>query len=225
MATSCARSELAPLEPSGNLLTTNLDIVTADVRQRDRDRYLAALYAPAEVRPALIALFGIDAELGAVVAGTTEPMIGEIRLAWWREALEGLDSGTVPAQPLLQLAAAELLPRGIGGAALGGLEDRWLGMIGNSEVPVAHVEGGGVLFGLAARLLGSDEALGRQLGEAWVTGDATGLPQVPSPLRPLLGLVRLAARDVARAGQGPPPEAPGSLGRQWQLLKTIALGR
>lgn len=176
------------------------------------------------MRPALIALFGIDAELGVVVAGTTEPMIGEIRLAWWREALEGLDVGTVPAQPLLQLVAAELLPRGIGGAALAGLEDRWLGMIGNSEVPAAHVEGGGMLFGLGARLLGSDEAMGKQLGAAWVTGDASGLPRVPAPLRPLLGLVRLAARDVARAQQGLPPDAPGSPGRQWLLLKTIALG-
>jgi phytoene synthase len=176
------------------------------------------------VRPALIALFGIDAELGAVVAGTTEPMIGEIRLAWWREALEGLDGGTVPAQPLLQLVAAELLPRGISGAALAGLEDRWLGMIGNSEVPAAHVEGGSLLFGLAARLLGSDVALGTQLGEAWVTGDAAGLPKVPTLLRSLLGLVRLAARDVARAEKGVPPEAPGSLGRQWLLFKTIALG-
>jgi phytoene synthase len=215
---------LARLEPSGQLLTTNLDLVIADLRQRDRDRYLAALYAPAEVRPALIALFGIDAELGAVVAGTTEPMIGEIRLAWWREALEGLDGGTVPAQPLLQLVAAELPPRGISGAALAGLEDRWLGMIGNSEVPTAHVEGGGILFGLAARLLGSDEALGKRLGEAWVLGDARGLPRVPAALRPLLALVRLAARDVTRAQQGAPSDAPGSLGRQWLLLKTIALG-
>jgi phytoene synthase len=211
--------------PGWPRLTTNLDLVIAELRQRDRDRYLAALYAPADVRPALIALFGIDAELGAVVAGTTEPMIGEIRLAWWREALEGLDSGTVPAQPLLQLVAAELLPRGVGGAALAGLEDRWLGMIGNSEVPAAHVEGGGMLFGLAARLLSGDEALGKQLGEAWVTGDPSGLPRVPAALRPLLGLVRLAARDVGRAKHGAPPEMPGSLGRQWLLLKAIALGR
>jgi phytoene synthase len=182
------------------------------------------LYAPADARSALLALFGIDLELGAVVAGTTEPMIGEIRLAWWREALEGLDGGAVPAQPLLQLAAAELLPRGIGGAALAGLEDRWLGMIANADVPPAHIAGGGALFGMAARLLGGDQALGQQLGEAWVLGDAAALPRVPSVLRPLLGLVRLAARDVARGQAGLAPEAPGSLGRQWLLLKTIALG-
>lgn len=182
------------------------------------------LYAPVEVRPALFALFGLDLELGAVVASTTEPMIGEIRLAWWREALEALDAGTVPAQPLLQLAAAELLPRGIGGAALAGLEDRWLGMIANTDVPPAHIAGGGVLFGMATRLLGGDPALGQRLGEAWVVGDAGDLPPVPSALRPLLGLVRLAVRDVARGRAGLTPEPLGSLGRQWCLLKTIALG-
>ena len=182
------------------------------------------LYASPEVRPALLALFGLDLELGGVVAGTTEPMIGEIRLAWWREALEGLDSGMAPAQPLLQLAAAELLPRGIGGASLAGLEDRWLGMIANSAVPQVHIDGGGALFGIAATLLGGEPALGQQLGEAWVLGDTAGLPRVPAVLRPLLGLVRLAARDVARGRAGLAPEAPGSLGRQWLLLKTIALG-
>ena len=70
------------------------------------------LYAPADVRPAWMALHGLDLELESVVAGTTEPMIGAIRLAWWREALQGLDAGKVPAQPLLQLIAAEVLPRG-----------------------------------------------------------------------------------------------------------------
>ena len=171
-----------------------------------------------------MALFALDLEFGAIVASTTEPMIGEIRLAWWREALEGLDAGAVPAQPLLQLVASELLPRDISGAALAKLEDRWLGMIGNSEVPQAHIAGGGHLFGLAARLLGGDALLGERLGEAWVTGDDNALPRVAAALRPLLGLVRLAARDVARGRAGQPPEAPGSLGRQWLLLKTIALG-
>jgi phytoene synthase len=38
-----------------------------------------------------MAVQALDLELESVVAGTTEPMIGEIRLAWWREALQGLD--------------------------------------------------------------------------------------------------------------------------------------
>src|SRR5688500_15300158 len=88
------------------------------VRDRDRDRYLATLYAPAAVRPALFALHALDIELAAVVDPTTEPMLGQIRLAWWREQLQALDSGGVAAQPTLAALAAEVLPRGISGASL-----------------------------------------------------------------------------------------------------------
>lgn len=165
------------------------------------------------MRPALFGLHGLDLELASIVAGTTEPMIGEIRLAWWREALQGLDTSKVPAQPLLQLVAAELLPRDITGAALAALEDRWLPMIGSQDVPPGYVDGGGTLFGMAAQLLGGDAGLGEQLGRAWALRESWAA-RVAAPLRPLLGLARLAARV----------DPPGSLGRQWTLAKTIAFG-
>ena len=152
-------------------------------------------------------------------------MIGEIRLAWWREALQALDVGIVPAQPLLQLVAAELLPHRVSGTVLARFEDRWLGMIGTSEVSATHVDGGADLFGLSAQVLGGDISIGRMLGRAWVLGDAAGVAKVPAPLRPLLGLVRLAQRDAAWARRGAETEARGSLGRQFLLLKAIALGR
>lgn len=182
------------------------------------------LYAPADVRPALMALHGLDLELGQVVAGTTDAMIGQIRLAWWREALEGLDAGKVPAQPLLQLLAAEVLARGVSGAALAGLEDRWIGLIGSDDVPAAHIDGGGDLFAMAARLLGGDTALGHRLGIAWAGGTVFA-GAVPTALRPLLGLARLAARDAARARAGQAREPRGSAGRQLRLLAAIAFGR
>ena len=153
MATSSAPSGWGQ---SDLLLLTPFDLVSADVRTRDRDRYLSVLYAPAPVRPAWMALHGLDLELESVVAGTTEPMIGAIRLAWWREALEGLDAGKVPAQPLLQLIAAEVLPRGVSGAELAGLEDRWAELIGAEAVPESHFAGGGDLFAFLARLAGGD---------------------------------------------------------------------
>jgi hypothetical protein len=54
-------------------------------------------------------LFAIDAAMGEVVRSTREPMLGPIRLAWWRERLEELDEGSVaPAEPRLQ-AAFEVL--------------------------------------------------------------------------------------------------------------------
>ena len=206
-------------------LTSAIDLVIADVRRRDRDRYLALLYAPVGLRPALFALHGFDLELAGIVVGTTEALIGEIRLAWWREAVEAIDRGAVPAQPLLGVIAAELPARGVSGADLAGLEDRWLGMIGSTEVTLAHVEGGGQLFAMTACLLGGDTAVGQRLGEAWVRGDATGLSAIPVVLRPLLGLVRLAERDARRARAGHAPETRGNLPRQWTLLMAVAFGR
>ncbi len=209
---------------SGRAGLNDYDLVAAGVRARDRDRYLSVLYAPAAMRPALMALWGLDLELAAVVAGTTDIMIGEIRLAWWREALLGLDEGRVPAQPLLGLLATAVLPRGVSGAMLAGLEDRWMGLIGTVEVPAAHIAGGGDLFAMAAMVLCSDTGLAQRLGHAWSVGDKfVGI--VPPPLRPMLGLQRLAARDAARARAGKPREIRGSAGRQWRLLVAVAFGR
>lgn len=202
-------------------------IVAAELKARDHDRWLACLYAPAPLRPGLMALFALDCELAQLVATTSEPMIGEIRLAWWRERLEELDQGRAPAQPLLQALLADVLPL-VAGVELAKLEDRWLPLIGTSEVPAAHVEGGGLLFALAARLLGGDPAEGRALGRLWVLGEpATGRTSVP--LRPLSGLVAISARDAALAAMrtraGRPPEPRGALARQWLLLKAVATGR
>ena len=203
---------------------SDFGLVSDEVKARDRDRYLSVLYAPVDVRPALMALWGLDLELAQVVAGTTDAMIGQIRLAWWREALAGLDGGKVAAQPLLRLLAAEVLTRGIAGADLARLEDRWLGLIGSDDVPAAHIDGGGDLFALAARLLGGDVLVGRRLGLAWAAGDSF-VGSVPAALRPLLGLARLAERDVIRARQDGGRELRGSAGRQLRLLTAIAFGR
>jgi hypothetical protein len=48
---------------------------------------------------------------------------------------------------------------------------------------------------------------------------------VAAPLRPLLGLARLAAGDAARARAGQPAAARGSPARQWALLRSVAFGR
>ena len=46
--------------------------------------------------------------MGEVVRTTREPMLGPIRLAWWRERLEELDAGAAPAEPRLQQVEREL---------------------------------------------------------------------------------------------------------------------
>jgi 15-cis-phytoene synthase len=198
-------------------------LVSDELKARDKDRWLACLYAPEAARPGLMALFALDLELAQVVATTTDPMLGEIRLAWWRERLTELDAGRAPAQPLLEALLAHALPV-LKGAELAGLEDRWLGLIGSDAVPPAHVEGGGLLFALAARLLGGDAAAGDALGRAWALGEAPA-GRTPARLRLLRALVQLAARDAARVRKGALREARGSLPRQWILLKSVAFGR
>lgn len=204
-----------------------LAIIAGELKQRDRERWLACLYAAAPARPGLVALFALDCELAQVVTTTTEPLMGEIRLAWWRDRLIELDTAPAPAQPLLQALQARVLPR-LSGADLASLEDRWLCLIGNDIVPEAHIAGGADLFALAARLLGGDPAEAAVLGRAWMLRQPVEeiVPGRTSVLlRPLRALAALAARDAARRTAGQPPERRGSAARQWLLLKVVALGR
>ena len=56
------------------------------VREADKDRYLASLFAPADRRPQLHALYAFNIEVARVRELAREPMAGEVRLQWWREA-------------------------------------------------------------------------------------------------------------------------------------------
>ena len=70
------------------------------LRETDRDRYLATLFAPADKRGALFALYAFDAEIVRVRDLARELMPGEIRLQWWREVLLGERAGEAAANPV-----------------------------------------------------------------------------------------------------------------------------
>jgi phytoene synthase len=76
------------------------------VRESDRERYLATLFAPAESRSALFSLYAFDIEISRIRDLARESMPGEIRLQWWREVLEGGRVGEAAANPV----SAALLP-------------------------------------------------------------------------------------------------------------------
>ncbi len=81
--------------------------LAARVRKLDPDRYLTALFAPVERRPALFALIAFNYEIARVREVVTQPILGQIRLRWWRDALEQIYAGTPPAHDVgLALAAA-----------------------------------------------------------------------------------------------------------------------
>jgi 15-cis-phytoene synthase len=70
------------------------------LRAGDKDRWLATLFAPAERRPHLHALYAFNLEVARVREVAREPMAGEIRLQWWREVIAGERPGEAAANPV-----------------------------------------------------------------------------------------------------------------------------
>jgi phytoene synthase len=179
------------------------------------------------LRPAFDALFDIDDAMGDVVSRSSEPALAAVKLAWWRERLEELDQGKVPAEPRLQAAGAELLTRGISGAELALLEAGWAVLLQEHVDTEALLSRGVTLFRLAARLMGTDPPDYLEIaGRLHVAGSLTrrglapeGLfvvtdsPRVPRRFRPLTGMAALARRDLCRR------EPEGTPGRAWALLR------
>ncbi|HEV8392049.1 MAG TPA: squalene/phytoene synthase family protein [Dongiaceae bacterium] len=69
------------------------DYCLAQVRQGDRDRYLALLFSPANVRDGLAAVAAFNLELARASSEISESMLGLVRLQWWREAVEEIRAG------------------------------------------------------------------------------------------------------------------------------------
>ena len=63
------------------------------VRRHDRDRFLTTLFAPAAERQALLALYAFNHEVAKTREVVSEPMLGRIRLQWWRDSLDQIYAG------------------------------------------------------------------------------------------------------------------------------------
>ncbi|HVF83325.1 MAG TPA: hypothetical protein VM913_04030 [Sphingomicrobium sp.] len=162
----------------------------------------------------------------------SQPALAAIKLAWWRDALERLDVAPAPAEPRLRAAAAELLPRGIAGHALAGLEEGWAALL-EPAVDYTRLDlRGERLFALAAQLLGQAPPV-PEAGRLWAAVDlarrtgrplpkVVALPAAPRGLRPLTMLSAVAARDSRR---GVPLESEATSARSWTILRHRFTGR
>jgi phytoene synthase len=207
----------------------------------DPDRRLALAYVPAAARPAVTALWRLDVAFAAILATGTQPIISQMRLAWWREALERLDSAPPPAEPVLQSLASAVLPR-VTGAELAAMEEGWLMLLSDNaltadELDLYAAKRGGLLFAYTARLLGDSDFPVARAGEAWALADllrhsrrvdeiktTSPAPKVkwPRPLRPLGMLAVLARRDLKNIGQD--PEKPGNPSRVLRMIRHRVVG-
>src|SRR5258707_1821190 len=70
------------------------------LRAADKDRFLTTLFAPAEHRDALIALYAFNVEIARVREVIREPVAGEIRLQWWSDVIGGAGRGEIAAHPV-----------------------------------------------------------------------------------------------------------------------------
>ena len=140
------------------------------------ERELALSYAPARARDAMRALLMLDDRFGRIVRAGREPMLAQVRVTWWFEALERLDCDPPPAEPVLRALAADVLPHGVSGATLAAMVDGWEAILGDAALTderlALFAEGRGArLFGAIASVCGAGDPQVRLAGEGWALAD------------------------------------------------------
>ena len=173
------------------------------------DRYVAATLAPPADRAALAAVAAFAAELARIPAIVSEPMLGDIRLQWWRDALasgrEGQRSGHPVADALSEAAQRYRLDPAVLGEMIDARElDLSGGMPHDDAQLSAYLRATeGHPFRLALVIAGArgdliDELAG-PAGEAY--GLARGLGRLAVQVHN--GGVILPAERIRRAGADP----------------------
>ncbi|WP_228243843.1 hypothetical protein [Porphyrobacter sp. GA68] len=201
---------------------------------------VALNYAAPAARPVYRSLFAFETRLGRMVAGAREPALVQIRMAWWREQLQGLDDRP-HSDPLLRLLTQS------GWAArsrdLVEMVDGWEALLfyrENATTLPDSIRARTAGYAAAARLLGM-EADGAAVAEGarwWVAADALHhlraggddasvqdltqgwpirLPRLPRQLRPVSVLAALGQRSLLRGGQPP-------LSRRGDALAALRVG-
>jgi phytoene synthase len=153
--------------------------------RHDRERYLVSLFATPEAQPALFTLLAANHEIAKTAEVVSEPVIGAIRLQWWRESLDGIESGTPRTHEVVLPLARLVAERGVSLQPLRELVDaRELDLEpdppADLEAFMAYAEAtGGALHQLMAEVVGADAEIGRAGGRIWAAlGLIRAMPQL-----------------------------------------------
>lgn len=188
-----------------------------------------ALASAGADRALWLAALALDGRIGRMVLGASEPMLGQLRLAWWRDQLDNDPVDRPRGDPLLDQIGEHWV--GAEGA-LRALVDGWEALLGERPLreadAAAFVEGRAAMAaGLAIRL-SRKEARGEaeRAGRLWACADLAAAAseesenrlarslatdilapplRLPRKLRPLTvmgGLARRALRRESRAMLG-----------------------
>ena len=91
------------------------------VREADKDRFLASLFAPPDRRRHLFALYAFNIEISRVREASHNVLPGEMRLQWWRDTLSGRGFGAVESNPVATALLDTLVRYGLPATPLLGL--------------------------------------------------------------------------------------------------------
>ncbi len=180
------------------------------VRVADRDRFLAALFAPEKGRRSLLALYAFNVELSRVREVVSEPQLGEIRLTWWRDVIASIYAGDVPAHPVAEELALAIEAGGLPQSGLANMIEARRGDLYDDPMPtLGDLEGylgetASALIQMGALILAGGEgaAAAQAAGLAGVAQGMTGLLR-SLPLHRARGQCYLPADILARHGLTP----------------------
>ena len=181
---------------------------------------LALAWAPPSARPATAALLALDQRLAGIVGQTREPMLGQMRLAWWRDRLSEPAQAWPRGDPVLDALRGWREPK-----ALTALVDGWEVLLGEAldERAITNfAKGRARAFAALASELGESGAApaAEEAARLWALADlaahlsepaerdavlalarsAGSPPRLPRGLRPLAILAGLGARALERGG-------------------------
>jgi 15-cis-phytoene synthase len=193
------------------------------------DEPLIAPLVPQGARAKMAVLWDVHAKLAALSISGKEPALRQIRLAWWRDSFAALRAGkSVPAEPLLQAVASELLDV-LSAPAMADLAEARLQALAGEWDPPDIVAYGRQLFALSATVLGQPQdggaawalvetalALDDQRQASSLLAAAAAMGRGGSGPRALVVLDRLACAIAARDGKR-------SRGREQLLVLRVGL--
>lgn len=172
---------------------TSIHMVNPDFT--DPERRLAMTYAALAHRPAVDALWSLDDKLAGILRATREPMVGQMRLTWWHEALSALDKSAAPAEPILRALARDVVPH-VSGGRLADLVEGWEALLEptlDASAMQAHaLHRGGGLFSAMAAIVSVDDPVIATAGAGWALADLAGHLKAPAQA----DLARTMARDT-----------------------------
>ncbi len=132
---------------------------------------LALAYAPAVSRHDWLTLLALDARLAGVVRQAREPVLAQLKLAWWRDRLAQDVADRPRGEPLL----ARLGGWQDGGKPLIALVNGWEALLGEPPLPgdavKAFASGRAAMAGALAERLGCDRPGAEVRARRWALAD------------------------------------------------------